>query len=109
MVVVEVLEGVDPLGELLQIQRQIVAGVELVAPSAVAAFDRAVELGRARRQDVERQLGVPTGEFELGHEFGAAVDLYRLWDRAFAPARGLRTRRRSWRWRAHKAQRPSIW
>jgi hypothetical protein len=51
VVVVEVLEGVDPFGEFVDVERQVGASVELISPSSVAAFHGAVELGRARREN----------------------------------------------------------
>ena len=55
--------------------RQVVAGVELVAPRALGAFDGAVELGPFGRQHEQHEALVFAGLFELGHELGAAVDL----------------------------------
>src|SRR4051794_20717327 len=74
-VVVEVLEGVDVLGDLVDVVGQVDDGVELVAPGAVASLDGAVELGRSRRQHVERNAFGGAGELEFGHELGATIDL----------------------------------
>jgi hypothetical protein len=73
--VVGFLPVFDEWVQLLDGGRQIGAGIELVAPRAVAAFDAAVELGHARRQDVELDILGLAGGFELGHELGAAIDL----------------------------------
>ena len=72
VVVVEVLEGVDAFGDLVDIERQVGAGV---SPDAVAALDGAVELWRSGREDVKRNLGVGAGLLEFGHELASAVDL----------------------------------
>ena len=61
--------------ELVDLGRRVVDGIELVAPGALQALDAAVELGRARRQDVERDALLLAGGLELGHELRAAVDL----------------------------------
>jgi len=74
-VIVEVLEGFDQFGDFIDAQGQLGAGVELVSPCAVAALDGAVELWGSGRQDVEGQVFVGAGLFELGHELQAAVDL----------------------------------
>jgi len=50
---------------------------ELFADGAIEAFDEAVAFGRVRGQDVKRDAGIAAGEFELTHEFGAAIDLNR--------------------------------
>jgi hypothetical protein len=42
VVVVEVLEGVDPFGDFVDVERQVGASVELISPSSVAAFHGAV-------------------------------------------------------------------
>ena len=73
--VVGVLPVVDQRVQLLDAAGQIGAGVEFVAPRAVASFDAAVELRHAWRQHVELDVFGFAGGFELGHEFGAAVDL----------------------------------
>ena len=53
-VVVEAMgEGVDEGLQLVEAVGQVVDGVELVSPGAVAAFDGAVELRAFGRQDVE--------------------------------------------------------
>jgi hypothetical protein len=79
MVVVEVLEGLDAMSDFVDWHRRIGAGIELVAPCAVATFDGAVEFGRSRRQAVKGQVLIGAGLFELGHELGhelgAAIDL----------------------------------
>src|SRR5207247_5993564 len=74
-VVIEVLEGVNVLGDLVDVVRQVDDGVELVAPGTVASLDGAVELGRSRWQHVERDAFGGAGELELGHELGPTVDL----------------------------------
>lgn len=53
MVVVEVLVALEDRVELVDAGGEVVGFVELVAPSAVAAFDGTVHLRRAGRQDVE--------------------------------------------------------
>jgi hypothetical protein len=83
VVVVEMLEGLDVGGELLEGERQLMAGVELVAPAAIAALDgapgsspgRAIEFGRSGRQDEQPDAALGAGGLELGHELAAAVDL----------------------------------
>jgi hypothetical protein len=74
-VVVEVLEGIDVSGDLVEVVGQVDDGVKFVSPGAVASFDGAVELWRARRQDIEGDGLCGAGVLELGHELGAAVDL----------------------------------
>ena len=56
IVVVEMLEAVDQWVELGERFGQVVDRVELVAPAAVGALDRPVELGRLARQDEQREL-----------------------------------------------------
>ena len=73
--VVAVLEGVDERIELVDAGWQIVDGVELVAPRAVASLDRAVDLGALGRQHEELDGSALAGVLELGHELGAAIDL----------------------------------
>jgi hypothetical protein len=68
LVVVEVLEGVDPLGDFIDAYWQIGAGEEPVSLCAIPAFDSAVELWRSRRQHIERQLFVGARLFEFSHE-----------------------------------------
>jgi hypothetical protein len=75
VVVVEVLEGADHLGDFVDARWEIGAGVELVAPGSIATLDSSVELWRSGGQDVEGQVLVGAGLLELGHELGAAVDL----------------------------------
>ena len=53
MGVVSMLEGIDEWIEVLEAGWEIVDGVELVAPGAVASFDCAVEFGTFRWQQVE--------------------------------------------------------
>jgi len=74
VVVVEVLEGADHLGDFVDARWEIGAGVELVAPGSIATLDSSVELWRSGGQDVEGQVLVGAGLLELGHELGAAVD-----------------------------------
>ncbi len=61
--------------ELLDSMGQLVDGVELVAPGGLHAFDAAVELRATGRQDVEVDVALLAGEFEVFLELGAAVDL----------------------------------
>ena len=99
VVIVEVLEGFDPFGDFIDAHGQIGAGVELVSPCAVAALDGAVELWRSGRQDVEGQVFVGAGLFELGLELGAAVDLDGFDGLKASPGEPCRESwRRSWRW-----------
>src|SRR5438445_5102291 len=49
--------------------------VELLAVSPVGAFDVAVELRRARREDKQLDSPVAASILELGHELGAPVYL----------------------------------
>ena len=46
--------------------------VRLFGVGAIGAFDRAVELGGARRKDEEMETALLTGLFELGSELGTA-------------------------------------
>src|SRR5437763_2966571 len=73
--VVAMLEGVDEGVEVLDAGWQVVDGVELVAPRAVAALHRAVELGAPWRQEEELDGVLLAGVLELGHELRAAVNL----------------------------------
>ena len=57
---------------------------ELGACGGVAALDAAVEFEGPWRQDEEWEVDVTAGGVEIGHEFGAAVDLDE-----FAGGRGL--------------------
>ena len=75
VVVIEVLEGLDHLGDFVDSHGEVGAGVELVAPGSVTALDGSIELWRPRREDVEGQVLVGAGLLELGHELGASVDL----------------------------------
>ena len=75
VVVVEVSEGVDAFGDFVDVEGQVGAGVELIPPGSVAAFDGSVELGRSGREQVEGDFGVGAGLLELGHELRPAVDL----------------------------------
>ena len=63
--------------ESSEIEGAAVAIPEFFADGAIEAFDEAVEFGRVRGQDVKRDAGIAAGEFELTHEFGAAIDLDR--------------------------------
>ena len=71
--------GFLPVGdervELLDRAGQIGAGIELVAPGAVASLDAAVELGRAWWQHVEFDFPPLALGLELGHELRSAIDL----------------------------------
>src|SRR3984957_17091090 len=73
VVVVEVLEGADHLGDFVDARWEIGAGVELVAPGSIATLAGSVELWRSGGQDVEGQVLVGAGLLELGHELGGAV------------------------------------
>src|SRR5579859_2928679 len=73
--VVEVSEGVDEVVEFGELVRQVVAGVELVSPRSVGAFDATVHFRGFWREDVEGNFFGLAGLFELGHELGAAIDL----------------------------------
>ncbi len=75
VVVIEVLECLDHLGDFVDAQWQVGAGVELIAPSAVASLDGSIELWRSGGQDIEGQVFVGAGLLEFGHELGASVDL----------------------------------
>src|ERR1700690_1968812 len=68
VVVIEVLEGLDHLGDFVDARGEVGAGIELIAPGSIAAFDGSVELWRPRREDVEGQVLVGAGLLELGHE-----------------------------------------
>ena len=48
VVVVEVGEGVDAFVQAIEAMREVVAGVELVAPGALGTLDMAIELGPLR-------------------------------------------------------------
>src|SRR5271166_5098737 len=56
VVVIEVLEGLDHLGDFVDSHWQVGAGIELIAPGPVAALDGPVELGRSGRQDIEGEV-----------------------------------------------------
>jgi hypothetical protein len=56
-VVVEAGKGIDAFVEAIQAAGQVVAGVELVAPSALGALDGAVEVGSLGRQDERLRRG----------------------------------------------------
>jgi hypothetical protein len=75
VVVIEVLEGLDHLGDFVDAHGEVGAGIELIAPGSIAALDGSIELWRPRREDVEGQVPVGAGLLELGHELGASVDL----------------------------------
>ena len=49
--------------------------IELLGMGTLGAFDPAIELGRAGRQDEQAQAALLAGPFELGGELAAAVDL----------------------------------
>jgi hypothetical protein len=68
-------EGVDEGLQLVDAVGQVVGGVELISPGAVAAFDGAVELRALGRQHVEGEALFLAGALEVGHELGTAVDL----------------------------------
>jgi hypothetical protein len=68
MVVVEGLEGVDALGDFVDVEWQVGASVDLVSPVAGAAFDGTVALWRSGRENGEWDFGVGGGLLELGHE-----------------------------------------
>ena len=73
--VVAMLEGIDEGVEVVEAGWQVVDGVELVAPRAVAALHGAIDLGALGREQVELDGALPTGVLELGHELRSAVDL----------------------------------
>src|SRR6201997_2409288 len=75
VVVTEVLEGLDHLGDFVDADGEVGAGIELIAPGSIAAFDGPIELWRTRRKEVEGQVLVGAGQLELGHELGASIDL----------------------------------
>lgn len=54
VMVVEVLEGVDVLGDGVDVLGKVAGCVELVSPGAVASFDGAVELWGVGGQDIEK-------------------------------------------------------
>ena len=78
VIIVEVLESIDEIGDFFDFVGDFDAGVELVSPCAVASFDAGVEFGGVRRQDVERQVAIGAGLLEVGHELRSAVDLDRF-------------------------------
>jgi hypothetical protein len=53
MVVVEVLEAVEDRVDFVDAAGELVDGVELIAPGAVAALDGSIHLRTLGRQDVE--------------------------------------------------------
>jgi hypothetical protein len=61
MVVVEVLEAVEDWVDLVDAAGQLVDGIELVAPGAVAALDSSIHLRRLWRQDEEANVVVVAG------------------------------------------------
>jgi len=63
--------------------------VELFAVGGVGAFDGAVELGGARRQDEQVQCALLTSLFERGGELGAAVDLQGANGKGHAKLQGI--------------------
>jgi hypothetical protein len=71
----EVLEAVEDGVDIIDVPGQVVDRIELIAPSAVAAFDRAVHLRTFGRKHIEANGLVLAGSLELGHELRSAVDL----------------------------------
>ena len=65
------MEGLDHLGDFVDAHWQVGAGVELIAPSPVAALDGSIELWRSGREDVEGRVFVGAGLLEFGHELGS--------------------------------------
>jgi hypothetical protein len=74
-VVVEVLESADDGAEVLERGGQFVDFVEFTSPGFLDAFDSAIELGAAGREDEEFDAAVAAGGLEGGHEFATAIDL----------------------------------
>ena len=63
--------------EFLHFQRTGRNLVELLGVGTIGAFDRAVELGRARGEDEQVEAALLAGLFELGGKLGTAIDLHR--------------------------------
>ena len=63
--------------ELVHLQRTRRDLVELLGVSTIGTFNRAVEFGRAWRQDEQMQTALLAGLFELSGKLGTAVDLHR--------------------------------
>src|SRR3972149_9863465 len=75
VVVVSMGEGIEEGLQPVEAMRQVVGGIELVSPCAVAALHRAVQLRALGRQHIEIDpLGL-AGSLEVGPELRAAVDL----------------------------------
>src|ERR1051325_7519216 len=75
-VVVEAMsEGIDEGLELVDAGGKVVAGIELVPPRALVAFDGAVELRPLGRQHEQGEALLLAGDLEVGSELGATVDL----------------------------------
>ena len=75
-VVVEAVgECIDEGLQLVEAVGQVVGGVELVAPGAVASLDGSVELRPLGREHIEVEALDLTGSLEVGLELGPAVDL----------------------------------
>ena len=108
VVVIEVLEGIDLLGDFVDAVGEFDAGIELVSPGSVASFDGPIELWRARRKDIEGQFLVGAGQLELGHELRAPIDLDGFDGTRHLPRTSSRNGRRFWRWPVCKAWRRSI-
>ncbi len=70
-----IAEGIDPVVEAVEVVGQFPGGLELVAPSAVVAFDVAVELRGTRRQCVEGDGAALAFVLEDRLELTAAVHL----------------------------------
>jgi hypothetical protein len=104
VVVVSVGEGIDQRLELVEAMRQLIAGVELVSPSTVAAFDRAVELRPFGRQHVEGEIALQASGLELGQKLQAAIDPRLRGGRLWRPETGkgiwamILSRKRAARW-----------
>ena len=63
--------------------------LELLGMGAVGALDGAVEFGRTRGKHKQMQAALLAGEFELGGEFGAAIDLHRPDGKGHAVLQGI--------------------
>ncbi len=74
-VIISVCEGIDSGVEFLDSVREIIGGIELIAPGGLHAFNPSVELGEAGRQHPQGDVSLLAGGFELSPELGAAVDL----------------------------------
>ena len=73
--VIVLYKVIDQGAEFMDLLEHISYGVEFVSPAGLHAFDPSVQFGRPGRQDPQVDLVFLTGGFELGHEFGTAVDL----------------------------------